>query len=134
MRYLLRITVRINIIVILNFFKVSPFEIEKLLCSHPGVKDAAVIGIPHPECLEAPKAFVVKEESAEMTEEELITFTNCKFFMIKSETYFQENILARLPEEKRLWGGIEFIDTIPKGKTGKVLRRVLKERGEKKCD
>jgi long-chain acyl-CoA synthetase len=45
-------------------FGIAPAEIEALLIEHPAIADAAVIGKPHPEAGEIPKAFVVKKKGA----------------------------------------------------------------------
>ena len=38
---------------------VYPAEVERVLCEHPAVADAAVVGVPHPRWVETPLAFVV---------------------------------------------------------------------------
>jgi acyl-coenzyme A synthetase/AMP-(fatty) acid ligase len=89
-------------------FQVAPAELEAVLCAHPAVADAAVIPIPDDECGEVPKAFVV----------------------LKRETS-PAALLAYVAEQvapyKKL-RAIEVIDAIPKSPSGKILRRVLKER------
>src|SRR5213080_3507680 len=89
-------------------FQVAPAELEALLCTHPAVADAAVIPIPDDECGEVPKAFVVLK--GETSPAALIA-------------YVAEHVA---PYKKiRV---IEVIDAIPKSPSGKILRRVLKER------
>ena len=79
-----------------------------MLCAHPAVADAAVIPIPDDECGEVPKAFVVLK--GETTPAALLA-------------YAAEHVA---PYKKiRV---IEVIDAIPKSPSGKILRRVLKER------
>ncbi|RZC35101.1 AMP-binding domain containing protein [Asbolus verrucosus] len=97
---------------IINYkgFQVSPAELENLLIQHPAVKDAGVIGIPKEGVGEVPLAFIVKQPDTNVTEEEIVH-------------YIEENISV----QKRLYGGVKFIDDIPKNPSGKILRRKLKE-------
>ncbi len=89
--------------------QVPPAEIEGVLAEHPDVRDAAVIGEPHPVRGEVPVACVVRREGAAVTEEELIAFA------------------ARdLAKYKRL-ARVTFVAAIPRGPSGKILRRALKE-------
>ncbi|KAJ8898454.1 hypothetical protein PR048_003814 [Dryococelus australis] len=91
------------------FLQVPPAELEAVLLSHPSVQDAAVIGIPDDAAGELPKAFVVKQAGANVTEDELIRF-----------------VTSQVSPLKRLYGGLHFIDAIPKTASGKILRRDLK--------
>lgn len=89
--------------------QVPPAELECLLKSHPAVADAAVIGKPAEVVGEVPKAFVVKKQNAQVTEEELVRY-----------------IGDQVSPEKQLRGGVEFIGSIPKLGFGKVLRHRLR--------
>ena len=89
-------------------FQVPPAELEALLISHPKVADAAVIGIPNEKSGEVPKGFVVLKE--EVAPEELMAF-----------------VAERVAHYKRL-GAVEVVDEIPKSASGKILRRVLRDR------
>ena len=91
-------------------FGIAPAELESLLMEHPAVLDAAVIGIPDEVAGEVPKGFVVVCPGKNVTEEELISFVN-----------------GKLANYKKLHA-IEFIEAIPRVPSGKILRRVLKER------
>jgi acyl-CoA synthetase (AMP-forming)/AMP-acid ligase II len=91
-------------------FGIAPAEIESLLIEHPGVADAAVIGKPHPEAGEIPKAFVVRKPGQTLTAADVVAF-----------------VKGRLANYK-VPGEVEFVDAIPKTPSGKILRRVLKER------
>lgn len=91
--------------------QVPPAELESLLISHSAIEDAAVIGVPDDRAGELPKAFVVKKENAEITEEEIVKY-----------------IEERVAPHKALRGGVEFIDKIPRSLSGKILRRELKAR------
>jgi len=89
---------------------VYPREIEEVLFTHPKVKDAVVVGLPHEEYMgEKIKAFVVLKEGQTATAEEIIAF--CK----------EELSKFKVPKE------IEFRDQLPKTLVGKVLRRVLRD-------
>ncbi|KAH9519669.1 hypothetical protein Btru_003281 [Bulinus truncatus] len=92
-------------------YQVAPAELEALLLGHPGVQDVAVLGVPDEDCGELPKAFVVRKPGSKVTESELV-----KFVEIRCSTI------------NRLRGGVQFIDEIPKNPSGKILRRILKEK------
>ncbi len=92
---------------------VGPFEVESALMEHPAVAEAAIIGKPDPIIGELVKAFVVLEsgfEANEKTELAIRGFSRKKLGP------------AIAPKE------IEFIDSLPKTKSGKILRRLLKAR------
>ncbi|KZC06219.1 PREDICTED: luciferin 4-monooxygenase [Dufourea novaeangliae] len=91
-------------------YQVPPAELEALLLTCSGVKDAAVIGIPNEEAGELPAAFIVKQDGSNITAEDITKFVN-----------------ERLSSHKRLRGGIRFIQSIPKTASGKILRRVLRD-------
>ena len=95
-------------------FQVPPAELEGLLLEHPSVVDAAVIGKSDVESGEIPKAFVVKRQGDEVSDEDLMGFVAEKVATFK-----------RIRE-------VEFVDAIPKNPSGKILRRVLidQERGK----
>uniref|UniRef100_A0A1B0D2R2 Uncharacterized protein n=1 Tax=Phlebotomus papatasi TaxID=29031 RepID=A0A1B0D2R2_PHLPP len=103
------ITDRLKELIKVKGFQVPPAELEELLRDHPKVADAAVIGIPHPVNGEVPRAFVVAKNGTPVTEKEL-----------------QEFVAGKVASYKRLDGGVEFTDAIPKSATGKILRRELK--------
>ncbi len=90
---------------------VGPFEVESALIEHPAVAEAGVIGKPDPIAMEIVKAFVALKEGYEPTPElrrELIRFTRSKM------------AAAVAPRE------IEFVATLPKTRSGKIMRRLLK--------
>ncbi|WP_199431927.1 AMP-binding protein [Qaidamihabitans albus] len=89
-------------------YQVAPAELESVLLNHPDVLDAAVIGVPHPEGGEAPQAFVVADR--ELDAAELMAW-----------------VAERVAPYKKV-RGVEFVDSIPKSPTGKILRRVLQQR------
>jgi acyl-CoA synthetase (AMP-forming)/AMP-acid ligase II len=90
-------------------FQVPPAELEGLLITHPDVADVAVIGVPDEEAGELPKAFVVPA-SGDVDPDALKAF-------VAEQVSPQKQI--RLVEQ---------IDEIPKSPSGKILRRVLKDR------
>ena len=92
---------------------VGPFEVESTLMRHPAIAEAAVIGKPEPTIGELVKAFVVLQ-SGNMPNEE--TKMNIMGFARK------ELGPAVAPKE------IEFVENIPKTRSGKILRRLLKAR------
>ncbi|MCU0621523.1 MAG: AMP-binding protein [Gemmatimonadales bacterium] len=89
-------------------YQVPPAELEALLLTHPAVADAAVIGVPHQDVGEVPKAFVVLRAPVE--HDALIGF-----------------VAERVSPYKRI-RMVEVVDAIPKSPSGKILRRVLKAR------
>ena len=89
-------------------FQVAPAELEALLLSHPMVADVAVIGVRDEEGEEIPKAFVVLKEP--LAPEELMDF-----------------VASRVAPHKKV-RRVEVVDQIPKSPTGKILRRVLRDR------
>ncbi|KAF5552856.1 phenylacetyl ligase [Fusarium mexicanum] len=95
--------------------QVAPAELESHLLTHPAVSDCAVIQVPDARAGEVPKAFVVKANRAEQSDEGLA----------RDIQRFVEEHKARY---KWLKGGVEFIDVIPKSPTGKILRRKLRDR------
>ena len=92
---------------------VMPAELEDVIRRHSKVLDVAIVGVPHPDYGEAPRAFVVRKDET-LLEKELI-----KFFNDQVET------------TTNLHGGIEFVPVIPRNETGKILRRqLLKKSGD----
>ncbi|KAF1966306.1 acetyl-CoA synthetase-like protein [Bimuria novae-zelandiae CBS 107.79] len=94
-------------------FQVAPAELEALLLEHPDVQDAAVIGVGS-NGDEAPRAYIVPRTPDKATPQ------------------VAENIRTWLAERvsraKRLEGGIIFLEAIPKNPSGKILRKVLREK------
>lgn len=90
-------------------FQVAPAELEEILRDHPGVADAAVVGVPDDVNGEAPKAFVVLKSDQKLAEKDIADYVS-----------------GKVTEYKRLRGGVVFLDSIPKTPSGKILRRELK--------
>ena len=71
----------ISILVFLNSLKVAPAELEALLCTHPSIQDAAVIGLKMDESVgEVPKAFVVLKPDTAVKPNEIEEFVEREFF------------------------------------------------------
>lgn len=90
---------------------VGPFEVESVLIEHPAVAEAGVIGKPDPIAMEVVKAFVSLKDGYDPTEE--LRHDIQKFVMKRLSS-------AAAPRE------IEFIPTLPKTRSGKIMRRLLK--------
>jgi len=86
-------------------------EIEEKIYTHPKVKEVAVIGVFDKLRGEVPKAFVVVKEGEKLSEKELRVFLKEKLAPFKIPHYF------------------EFVDELPKTRTGKVYKKILKEKG-----
>lgn len=88
---------------------VYPAEIERALCEHPGVAEAAVVGAPHERWGEVPVAFVVRKDPAlaEADLEELAV-----------------ELLASFKRPHRY----EFVDALPRNMSNKILKRELRAR------
>jgi long-chain acyl-CoA synthetase len=95
-------------LVIVSGFNVFPSEVEEALLQSPKVKEAAVVGVPHPYTGEAVKAYVVLADGAIASESELITEV--------------ESRLARFKSPQ----AVEIVDSLPHLLTGKVLKRALR--------
>lgn len=93
-----------------NGYQIAPAEIEALLITHDAVADAAVVGINVDEMGEIPKGYIVLRQGKSITSDEL-----CKW------------LGERVAPYKKLRGGIEFVRSIPKSASGKILRRVLRD-------
>ena len=98
-------------VIIVSGFNVFPAEVEDVLVTHPGVAEAAVIGVPHPHSGEAVKAYVVPEDGAHLEEDALI-----------------DHVGRHLARYKCPFT-VVFVDALPYGDTGKVLRRELRDLG-----
>ncbi|HET6165953.1 MAG TPA: AMP-binding protein [Marmoricola sp.] len=89
-------------------YQVAPAELEALVLSHPGVADAAVVGVLR-DAEEIPKAFVVPMAGWDLAPAEIA-----------------EYVAVRVAPYKQL-REIEFVAEIPKSPSGKILRRQLRE-------
>jgi acyl transferase domain-containing protein/acyl-CoA synthetase (AMP-forming)/AMP-acid ligase II/ubiquinone/menaquinone biosynthesis C-methylase UbiE/acyl carrier protein len=89
--------------------KVYPSEIENILYQHPAVLEAAVYGVPEALLGEQVIANIILKPGEEVTREEIIAFCghNMADFKVPSQ--------------------INLVDSLPKGRTGKILKKVLRE-------
>ena len=92
---------------------VGPFEVESALIEHPAVAEAGVIGKPDPIAMEIVKAFVALNEGYEPTDE------------LRSEImrFARQKLSAGIAPRE-----IAFADSLPKTRSGKIMRRLLKAR------
>jgi long-chain acyl-CoA synthetase len=89
-------------------FNVYPREVEEVLYAHEAIVEAAVIGVPHESHGEEVKAVVALADGASATPDEIIAWS-------------KERLAAyKYPRE------VEIVDELPKGPTGKILKRQLK--------
>ncbi|XP_015834355.2 uncharacterized protein LOC655197 [Tribolium castaneum] len=109
---LLFVSDRLKELIKVKGFQVPPAELEEIIRDFPEVKDAAVIGVPHPKDGEVPRAYIVGKNV--------------------DVNKLEEFVAQKVAPYKRLRGGIEIVESIPKNATGKILRRALKEEFEKK--
>ena len=100
--------------VLVSGFNVYPNEVEDVAVSHPGVLEAAVIGVPDAHSGEAVKLFVVRRDP-ELTVADLAEFCKEQLTGYKRPKY------------------IEFRDELPKSNVGKILRRELRDADLKKA-
>ncbi len=89
-------------------FNVYPREVEEVLYAHPDVLEAAVIGVPHESHGEEVKAVIVTRPDASVGADDIQAW--CK----------QRLAAYKYPRS------VEFLDDLPKGPTGKILKRELK--------
>ena len=93
-------------------FRVGAKEIEEIMLEMNEIHEIAVIGVDDPILGEAIKAFIVPRKGLKIEEKTIINF-----------------LKNRLPAYK-LPKYIEFRDSLPKNKSGKILKNRLKEKGE----
>ena len=101
---------RVTDIIIVGGFNVYPQEVEKVLAEHPAIHQAVVVGMPHEINGQIPKAYIKLEDGAEASERDIVK-------------YAKEHLAHfKVPRS------VEFVDEFPLSGTGKILRRVLRER------
>lgn len=100
---------RLKELIKVSGFQVAPAELEGLLLTHPAVADAAVIGLPDEKHGEVPIGFVVLKTGAAATAEDVMAF------------------IARDAAHYKHLRRVEFVPSIPKSPSGKILRRLLRD-------
>lgn len=108
---------RIKELIKVKGLQVAPAELEAHLLTHPAVADCAVIATPDETAGEVPKAYIVKSQSVGLEENERILIRE-----------IQKHVERDKARYKWLKGGVEFIDLVPKSPSGKILRRLLRDK------
>jgi long-chain acyl-CoA synthetase len=88
-------------------YNVYPREIEEVLYEHPAVREVAVLGVPHDELGEEVAAVVALKEGESVSEDELREHA--------------KEAVAAYKYPRKIW----FVDELPKGPTGKILKREI---------
>ncbi|GIF64935.1 long-chain acyl-CoA synthetase [Asanoa ishikariensis] len=96
-------------LIIVNGFNVYPREVEQVLEAHPGVAEAAVIGVPHPYTGQTVKAFVVRAPGTEVDPDELLSHAEANLARFKTPT------------------ALEFVAELPHSAIGKVRKAELRD-------
>lgn len=102
---------RVDDVIMTSGERVGPFEVESKLIEHPAILEAGVIGIPDPVRGEIIKAFVALNEGYEPSEE----------LIADIQQFVKKGLAAHAAPRE-----IEFKDKLPKTRSGKIMRRVLK--------
>lgn len=100
---------RIKDMIIRGGFNVYPREIEEVLMTHPSISLAAAIGVPHEEYGEEVKAYVVLNNGANLTPEDIIAWSKTQLAAYK---------YPRI---------VEIVKSLPIGPTGKILKSELRK-------
>lgn len=94
-------------LIIVSGFNVFPAEVEEVLLEHPAIEACAVLGVAHPHTGESVKAYVKARDGMSIEEDDVIDFCAQR--------------LAHYKCPNKVW----FVDDIPRGLGGKVIRRLL---------
>lgn len=100
---------RIKDMIVSGGENVYPAEIEKVIREMPGVRDVSVIGIPDDKWGETPKAYIEVQTGVTLTPEEVGAFCRTRLAGYKVPRH------------------VEFIETLPRNPTGKVLKKTLRQ-------
>lgn len=95
-------------LILVSGFNVYPREVESVLDANPGIRESAVLGIPHPYTGQSVKAVVVLEPGSTLTAEEVINWAAASLARFKCPT------------------AVQFIDRLPHTQTGKVSKGQLR--------
>lgn len=105
-----RIVDRLKELIKYKGYQVAPAVLEAVLLEHPAIADAAVIGALDDDGQEVPKAFVVRQQGADLDADAVIA-----------------HVAAQVAPHEKV-RQVEFIDAIPKSASGKILRKDLRAR------
>jgi long-chain acyl-CoA synthetase len=94
-------------LIIRGGFNIYPREIEEVLYEHPDIREVAVVGIPHDSLGEEVGAAVALKPGAEATTDDVKSFVKER--------------VAAYKYPRQIW----FVDELPKGSTGKILKREI---------
>lgn len=100
---------RMKDIIVSGGENISSLEVEKAILAHPGVYEAAVIPMPDEKWGEVPQALVIAKPGSSLTEAELLEFCRSRIAHYKCPR------------------SIEFVESLPKTATGKVLKKNLRQ-------
>jgi len=89
---------------------IYPAEVERAVEAHPGVREVAVVGVPHPRWIETPIAVVVSAGDTDPTADEVLDFVKGKLASYKKPA------------------AVLVVDSLPRNASGKILKRELRER------
>ena len=92
---------------------ISPSQIDAQLQTHPSVKEAATVGEPDPYLGETIKSFIILKENSSVDKKELLLFCKAELGDFKTPSK------------------IQFVESLPKGPSGKILKRKLRENNQK---
>ncbi|MEZ5142643.1 MAG: AMP-binding protein [Acidimicrobiales bacterium] len=95
-------------LIIVSGFNVFPAEVEDVLIEHPAIEACAVVGVPHPYTGETVKAYVVLAPTSSAEEDDIVAWCSERLARYKCPTK------------------VLFVDELPAGVGGKVLRRALR--------
>lgn len=111
------ITDRLKELIKYKGFQVAPAELEGVLMGHEKIADACVLGVYDADrATEVPRAFIVKAAAVKDVDN----------LALEKEIHRWFN--AKVASHKRLRGGIQFTDAIPKSPSGKILRRIVRSK------
>jgi long-chain acyl-CoA synthetase len=99
---------RLGELILVSGFNVYPHEVEHVLDGHPAVREAAVLGVPHPYTGQTVKAYVVREPGSALGADELVAYAERNLARFKCPT------------------AVEFVDELPHSATGKVRKAALR--------
>ncbi len=100
-------------IIVKGGFQIFPHEVEKVLMDHSDIDEAAVVGVPDQVQGAEVKAFIVVQESKQLSSEDIVKFCRITLPVYKTPKYF------------------EFCSSLPKSPTGRILKRHLQKNSEK---